>query len=48
VPALVARTRAREVGDLLAGLGVPTAHDGRTDDRRRRGGRGYDTEHGLL
>ncbi len=45
---LVARTRAREVGDALARLGVPAAQHDRADDRRRRGGRGQTAEHHRL
>ncbi|CAM5707465.1 hypothetical protein SAURM35S_01546 [Streptomyces aurantiogriseus] len=45
---LVARTRAREVGDLFAGLDVPAAHDDRAEDGRHRGGRGQHAEHEWL
>ncbi len=42
---LVAGTRAREVGDLLARRGVPAAHHDGADDCRRRGGSGQRAQH---
>ncbi|GAA3298752.1 hypothetical protein GCM10020295_35140 [Streptomyces cinereospinus] len=48
VPPLVAHPRAREVGDLLAGLDVPAAHDDRAGDGRHRGGRRQPAEHHRL
>uniref|UniRef100_UPI000AD6C531 carbohydrate kinase family protein n=1 Tax=Streptomyces caniscabiei TaxID=2746961 RepID=UPI000AD6C531 len=45
VTPLVARTRAREVGDAFARLDVPAAHDRRAHGRGRRGDGGHDPEH---
>ncbi|BFO14105.1 hypothetical protein SHKM778_04930 [Streptomyces sp. KM77-8] len=44
----VARPRAREIGDMLARLGIPLPHDDGAHCRRDRGGRGQDTKRDRL